>query len=53
MFILIAIVVNCIMMAMNAPLPGEDKSQMNNSLVSANLFFARKLSRFLKITTFR
>ena len=33
-FIMLAIAVNCIMMAMNAPLPNDDKSNLGNTLVS-------------------
>ena len=32
-FIMLAIAVNCVLMAMNAPLPNEDKSSLNNKLV--------------------
>ena len=32
-FIMLAIAVSCVMMAMNAPLPNEDKSSLNNKLV--------------------
>ena len=34
MFILMAIVVNCVMMAMSAPLPKGDTNQLNNKIVS-------------------
>lgn len=38
MFILLAIVVNCIMMAIDAPLPGNDKSQMNDNIASLEIY---------------
>lgn len=44
-FILLTIFVNCILLAANTPLPKEDKSDLNQKLVSTNFGIASSRAR--------